>query len=64
MLFLYRPVIPDIGKSVYQEHGEAPVRVVALRQLVDVVIFSTSAERDRLVVEGLWVGWVHLDRNN
>jgi len=49
---------------VYQEQGEVPVGVVALRQLVDVVIFSAGTESDRLVVEGLWVGWVHLDEGD
>ena len=51
MFSLHRSVIPEVGKSVYQEQGEVLIGVVVLGELVDVVVFSTSAERGRLVVE-------------
>jgi len=36
---------------MYQEQSEVPIGVAALRQLVYIVVFSTSANRDRFVVE-------------
>ena len=49
---------------MHQEQGEVLIGVVALGELVDVMVFSTSAKRGKLVVEGLWVGWIHLDKDN
>jgi len=48
---------------MYQEQGEAFSRVIFVGQLVDVVIFSTSAQTDRVVVEGFWVRGVHVGRD-
>jgi hypothetical protein len=52
--------IPKIGKSVNQKQGKVPTGGVVLGQLVDVVVFSTSAERNMVVVEGFWAGWIHV----
>ena len=49
---------------MYQEQGEVLVGVVVPGELVDVVVFSTGAKRGELVVEGLWVGWIHLGGDN
>ena len=44
-------VIPEIGEAVYQEQGEVLIGAVVFWQLIDVVVFSTSAQSDRVVVE-------------
>jgi len=52
-------VIPEVGKAVHQQQGEAFIGVVVFGELVDVVVFSACAQGDRVMVEGFWVGWIH-----
>ena len=60
MLSLHPRVIPEVGKAVHQEQSEVIVGVVVFGKLIDVVVFSTSGQRDRVVVEGFWVGRIHI----
>ena len=44
---------------MYQEQGEALIGNVVFGQLIDVVVFATGVQSDRVVVERFRVGWVH-----